>query len=161
RSKADDKLGYAVYVEALHAFICSQDTTTPLTIGIDGAWGSGKTSLMRMVQNELDGPRDVWTRLAQAWTRLIWLVKFCLGLPSWLLGGAVVRCKGGTQDHPRGQNIRWGRSFDRAVHDRAALGDWQRSARFWAGISAWHCDLEPPFHPTIWFNAWKFDQEEQ
>ncbi|MFL5801618.1 MAG: P-loop NTPase fold protein [Roseiflexaceae bacterium] len=161
RRKADDQLGYIVYIEALQAFICSQDTTTPLTIGIDGAWGSGKTSLMRMVQNELDEPLSFSRRLAEAWVRLIWLGKLCLALPFWLLGVALVRFNGGTQDHPRWPNIRAGCSFDPAVHDRAALGDWPRSARFWATIAAWRQPQSPPFHPTIWFNAWKFDQEEQ
>jgi hypothetical protein len=161
RRKADDQLGYTVYVEALHAFICSQDTTTPLTIGIDGAWGSGKTSLMRMVQSELDGPPSFSTRLAQAWARLIWFVKFCLALPLWLLGAALMRFNGGSQDQPRWPNIRAGCSFDPSLHDRAAIGDWPRSARFWATIATWRQPQDAPFHPTIWFNAWKFDQEEQ
>ena len=50
-----DRLGFENYVLALKSFIDSKDTTTPLTISIDGPWGVGKSSLMRMLQHELDG----------------------------------------------------------------------------------------------------------
>ncbi|WP_445150481.1 KAP family P-loop NTPase fold protein [Baekduia sp. Peel2402] len=49
----DDVLGYRPYAEALAAFICDPRTTTPLTVGIKAPWGAGKTSLMRMVAQEL------------------------------------------------------------------------------------------------------------
>lgn len=50
----EDRLGHRVYAEALAAFIRHPDTAPPLTIGIKGPWGAGKTSLMRMVQDLLD-----------------------------------------------------------------------------------------------------------
>jgi phospholipase C len=50
----DDKLGYEAYADAIAAFIRHPDTEPPLTIGIKGPWGSGKTSLMRMVEQKLD-----------------------------------------------------------------------------------------------------------
>ncbi len=50
----DDELGHRVYAEAVAAFIRHPETRPPLTIGIKGPWGTGKTSLMRMIQNDLD-----------------------------------------------------------------------------------------------------------
>ncbi|MBA2889532.1 KAP family P-loop NTPase fold protein [Nonomuraea soli] len=50
----DDRLGHRVYAEAIAAFIRHPDTAPPLTIGIKGPWGAGKTSLMRMVRELLD-----------------------------------------------------------------------------------------------------------
>lgn len=47
-----DFLGFSTYVEVL-ADICTQSNLAPLTLGIFGPWGSGKTSLMQMVENRL------------------------------------------------------------------------------------------------------------
>jgi hypothetical protein len=52
----DDRLGTRPYADAIAAFIRHPDTKPPLTIGIKGPWGAGKTSLMRMVQAALDPP---------------------------------------------------------------------------------------------------------
>ncbi len=46
-----DALDFTPYVETLADII--QTGNTPLTIGVFGGWGSGKTSLMRMVKNQL------------------------------------------------------------------------------------------------------------
>ena len=48
-----DALDFEPYVDTLADIIASPSTGTPLTIGIFGDWGSGKTSLMRMVRKEL------------------------------------------------------------------------------------------------------------
>ena len=42
----NDKLGINDYAKALTNFI--ENTETPMTIGIQGEWGSGKTSLMNL-----------------------------------------------------------------------------------------------------------------
>ena len=46
-----DKFNVGKYVEGLGKFILECDT--PMTISIQGDWGSGKTSLMSMIQNSL------------------------------------------------------------------------------------------------------------
>ncbi len=39
--------------ESVSALICHKDTETPLTIGVLGEWGSGKTSLMGMIGSKI------------------------------------------------------------------------------------------------------------
>ena len=49
--KDQESLGLGEYAEALTEFIRGCDT--PLTIALQGDWGSGKTSLMNLIRNEL------------------------------------------------------------------------------------------------------------
>ncbi len=58
-----DALDFTPYVETLADII--QTGNTPLTIGVFGTWGSGKTSLMRMVKNKL--PNDFTVAWFDAW----------------------------------------------------------------------------------------------
>jgi len=50
---AEDFLGFEPYAQTLFDIIRDQETQTPLTIGIFGSWGSGKTSLMIMIKERL------------------------------------------------------------------------------------------------------------
>jgi formylglycine-generating enzyme required for sulfatase activity len=58
-----DALDFTPYVEML-VDVC-QTAGTPLTVGVFGTWGSGKTSLMRMVKNGL--PETYTTAWFDAW----------------------------------------------------------------------------------------------
>jgi predicted KAP-like P-loop ATPase len=51
----DDKLGIKGYAEALFQFIT--DAETPMTIGVQGDWGSGKTSLMNQMYYKFEVPK--------------------------------------------------------------------------------------------------------
>ncbi len=64
-----DFLGFSTYVEVL-ADICTDGNLAPLTLGIFGPWGSGKTSLMHMLEHRLaaaTGPGTVKTIWFNAW----------------------------------------------------------------------------------------------
>ena len=56
QATADDKLGFKPYVQAVARFLRHSATEPPLTMSVEGEWGSGKSSFMRMLQNELDAP---------------------------------------------------------------------------------------------------------
>ena len=58
-----DALDFQPYVKSLIQ-VC-KTASTPLTIGIFGSWGSGKTSLMRMIQKGL--PRSYTVMWFDAW----------------------------------------------------------------------------------------------
>ena len=51
-----DSLEIAAYHEALVDFI--KKTDTPMTIGVQGEWGSGKTSLLNQIWNKLEESND-------------------------------------------------------------------------------------------------------
>ena len=52
--------GFSVYAETFAKIIADRSNQTPLTIAINGAWGSGKTSLMRSIRELLiDTTREV------------------------------------------------------------------------------------------------------
>jgi formylglycine-generating enzyme required for sulfatase activity len=48
-----DALDFAPYVDALAEILLDPATRTPLTLGIFGSWGSGKTSLMTMLRHRV------------------------------------------------------------------------------------------------------------
>ena len=49
---ADDALKIGSHINALTSFV--RDTSTPMTVGIQGDWGSGKTSLCNQIYAQLD-----------------------------------------------------------------------------------------------------------
>jgi KAP-like P-loop domain-containing protein len=53
-----DTLGYSVYADALADFAAHPETLPPLAIGITAAWGSGKTSLMRQIEERFARLRE-------------------------------------------------------------------------------------------------------
>ena len=62
-----DRLGFAPYARTLAQIVAAPGTRTPLTIGVFGDWGRGKTSLMRMVQRELEEDPDPEIPVRTVW----------------------------------------------------------------------------------------------
>ena len=58
RDERDADFHFDDFAATLARLIASPETETPLAIGINGAWGSGKTSLLLRVKNMLDVPVD-------------------------------------------------------------------------------------------------------
>ena len=54
----EDKFKIQKYINGLAAFI--KDCEVPMTIAVQGDWGTGKTSIMEMVRKELTGVKCVW-----------------------------------------------------------------------------------------------------
>lgn len=50
----EDKLGFEPYVFAVAKFLTHASTEPPLTLSVEGQWGSGKSSFMFQLQDELD-----------------------------------------------------------------------------------------------------------
>ena len=49
----NDQLGFEPYVRALAEFLTNPATSGPLTVSIEGEWGSGKSSFMLQLEEEL------------------------------------------------------------------------------------------------------------
>ncbi|HEX4354340.1 MAG TPA: P-loop NTPase fold protein, partial [Polyangiales bacterium] len=47
---ATDLLDFGHFVDALDAVIRNPQTKTPIILGVFGRWGTGKSTLMRMLQ---------------------------------------------------------------------------------------------------------------
>lgn len=48
-----DRLGFQLYVDAFADLILSEHTKPPLTVGVFGAWGMGKSFLLRHIHDEI------------------------------------------------------------------------------------------------------------
>ena len=217
KSLQEDRLGFSIYARAFRDLISSEDTTTPLTIGIDSPWGTGKTSLMRMIQSELDPERNDWRWFWHSilsiltwfllflrplpgggeiwrWAKKIrqydprlqptysiwlkWLIPFLLTFPIWASGKTLIvlanitqifkRIPGSnnhlnkdTQEIGLADRIQKYLSYNPAVDGIRHPDDERKEKNLWEKVATWHHPISSPTHPTIWFNAWKFDQEEQ
>jgi hypothetical protein len=62
RPTTDDLLGFNRYVEPLVNILSNPNTETPFTVGIYGTWGSGKSSLLDLIERALDSDAFVCVR---------------------------------------------------------------------------------------------------
>lgn len=58
KGAAEDRLGFAAIAEAIAASLARQPTVDGLVVGIEGRWGSGKSSLVNMMLNSLRNVED-------------------------------------------------------------------------------------------------------
>jgi TIR domain/KAP family P-loop domain len=128
----DDRLNFVPYVKALHEFIKAPETTTPLAISINGLWGTGKSSLMGMLMQEIEPEQR--KRWHMHWQGLAWHVGRRKPLSTLWLSRLLLRLGG----------------ISERRHQNAMLA-----------LIAQRKRMPSPYYPTVWFNAWKFSQEEQ
>lgn len=64
-SYLDDKLNFNKSSTVLKNFIVNSDT--PISIGINGKWGSGKTSLMRLIKERLEKEKGIESKILFSW----------------------------------------------------------------------------------------------
>ncbi|WP_170113121.1 YCF48-related protein [Ahniella affigens] len=94
-----DRLQAQRHAERLAAFFNHAGTNPPLTLAISGPWGSGKSSLMNLLANEMrrDGFRPIWINLwhqqdeAQLYTNLVRAIRRDGVPPWWCSSGFLLR----------------------------------------------------------------------
>jgi hypothetical protein len=79
----DDQLRYGAYATAIAKIIKKDTTETPLSVAIQAPWGQGKSSLMRMIQVELEtgavsGGTNISKRAANAPGFGSWIFRWVL-----------------------------------------------------------------------------------
>lgn len=160
-----DHLGFQIYVDAITEFILHPQTRPPFTVGINGKWGSGKTSLMRMIQEQFD-PTDALTG-RRGEIRLTDRSRFLLSKST----SNRSRVKIFPIGHWRKRN-----SASRKPQEHVTLGEAVERAEEPAEEKdrrLQDLQVEPPdvnvgqfyhgnrWRPTIWFNPWVCQTEEQ
>ena len=68
-----DSLGFQPYVNGIARFLTDETTEAPLTISIEGEWGSGKTSFMKQLEKALSDQMQASGRKAITFWFSPWL----------------------------------------------------------------------------------------
>lgn len=148
-ASSEDLLGYSVYASAIAGFVLHAETPVPLSVSIQAPWGAGKSSLMKMIRDQLD-PED--KRKAAGYAASIGLtLRDVLKILKKRMDGA----KGSVDD----SKPVYLTSFGLALSDvmkilKKRMGGMKESvddsnSGEAKGIS------------TVWFNAWKYESSEQ
>jgi hypothetical protein len=125
----EDRLGYEAYARTIAELITHEETVAPLTIGIKAPWGAGKTSLMKRVQELLDGGATV----NEAGRAKILEDSH----PQLTLREMLARLKDSTK--PMGLKLKRGKDYNFPPRITVWFNAWkyQTSEQVWAGMA--HC----------------------
>jgi KAP family P-loop domain len=146
----DDSLGHREYARALYRFVTDEKTAAPLAVSIQAPWGGGKTSLMRMVQQELDPQALVMIQSARNKSPAS-----AANLPESVRPGQLKPELG-----------------EHSLRIRGVLDEirtWKQSGKAGAEVKnptvpssvAPEGKSAQPHRITVWFNAWKYQTTEQ
>lgn len=146
----DDSLGHREYARAIYRFLTDEKTTAPLAVSIQAPWGGGKTSLMRMVQQELDP--EALKRIESARNKSF---SSAANLPESVRPGQLKPDLGENSLQIRG------------VLDE--IRAWKQSGKPEAKVAnptispsvSIEGNRSQPHRITVWFNAWKYQTTEQ
>ncbi len=89
----EDQLNFAPYAQTLADIIADPGTDTPLSIGVFGGWGQGKTSLMNMVRRRLAATEDTHFPVRTVWFNA-WLYSHQPALWRALISRVLVGVRG-------------------------------------------------------------------
>lgn len=134
----EDRLSHQRYADAIAAFVRHHETQPPLTIGIKAPWGAGKTSLMRMIQDNLDPGAGTKPRR--------------LRLTAASESRAARRTRGDADPSARVTN---GELFRTTGHSEDEAAEPAKARLSPDGPSG------TDWRPTVWFNPWMYQNGEQ
>lgn len=141
---ADDHLDRAAYASALATFLLHPETAPPITIGLYGRWGTGKSSFFQQVERHLQ-----WGAAEQEFAEL----------PAWRYAAISLR-----------RRIPAGRELLAGVWTAAKLRDGREYAASFRTAAAQAVDergwdrylgLGSRRFLTVAFNAWQYDDAKQ
>ncbi|MGB5710683.1 MAG: P-loop NTPase fold protein, partial [Waterburya sp.] len=94
QAAAKDSLGFEPYVKAIAEFLTNPQTKPPLTLSVEGEWGSGKSSFMNQLKLEIEekSQKQLTAKLVgvEKWIRRF-LLKIFYGWPQKLEGSTYNR----------------------------------------------------------------------
>ena len=154
QAASEDSLGFAPYVTAIADFLTNPDTAPPLTLSVEGEWGSGKSSFMKQLQREIrtKQQKQFIVRLTNVEKRIRWFLLF-------LFYNWTEKLKPKTwDDFFFLRIIRW---FLLIIIPRIILliSDFCLSILF-KGLKFLLPSIIIRQPRTVWFNAWRHDKAE-
>ena len=67
KETTEDLLGYTVHASLLKSVV-TNDKNLPITVGLYGDWGSGKTSILKILEEELKNDNDTVVVYFDGWS---------------------------------------------------------------------------------------------
>ena len=128
-----DTLGNKIYATGIYAFLTHPKTEPPLTISIQAPWGGGKTSIMRMIQKEID-PKAADLENENQTTRE--------------QSVTVGQVRSVLEKHSNKESIKEKHSNEESIKEKHSIEE-----KF--------IIEDKPTMLTIWFNVWKYQNTEQ